>query len=97
MGTGSSLQSNQESVSPEKGQTNNGIHKQMKKEFGTYGKQNDANGDEKEQTNETNIKNNLSINPAIFKARKLFMKPITNKRPLQQQLVIKKQVSFITF
>jgi len=88
MGSGSSLHSDHGSSSG-KGKTNNGIRKQMKKEFGADEQQ---HNEEEVQNNENVVKNDTSINPAIFKARKLFMKPIIKGRPLQQQVVIKKQV-----
>ena len=37
---------------------------------------------------------NTNINPSVFKARRIFLKPITKSKPEEQNLVIKKPVSY---
>lgn len=86
MGSGSSIESRKGSIHR---QPSRHIRNEMKREFGTV-----KDGPEKDH-NFTNVSvkkgEKTDLNPAIFKARRLFMKPVIKSRPKTETLVIKRQ------
>lgn len=70
------------------------VRDQLQKEFHEYTKEED---DEKEVDMEIEKKSNegkekqITINPSLFRAKSIFMKPIKGKKPITKRLIVKKQ------
>lgn len=99
MGTGSSIEADGKRQNTTRKSTKKDIREQMLKEFGEVGHEelennNNVGANESADTNNNNNNQQILVNPTLFKAKRLFMKPIMNSRPKENKLVIKKQVSY---
>lgn len=87
MGTASSIHSSQ---TKENSSNKNYLRKSIKGEFEKeFGKKFD--NDEQINDKSSEGEKPIMLNPAIFRAKRLFMKPITKQRPKNESLVVKKQ------
>jgi len=94
MGGAASVQSNQPSYEELKQvkSPRASIKNQFEREFGKRTSEDRSNERSISVSKiEESSKNEFNINPALFRAKKLFMKPILEKRPAVKNLVIRKQ------
>lgn len=93
MGTASSIHSSQ---TKENSSNKNSLRKSIKGEFEKeFGKKID--NDEQINDKSSEGEKPIMLNPAIFRAKRLFMKPIAKQRPKNESLVVKKQVCLLLY